>query len=95
MYNLIQMGEKFGQDPRKQFRNHRERGPKKYIYTVKTIAEFTELAVSTVRAYSLRGLKLDDLASVSAFVQRYIVKRAARRARDLDRGPRGPAEQGL
>lgn len=63
-----------GTDPRRSLRRHRERGPARYHYTVKTIAEAAGVSVPTVRR-ALAG-RYDDLAAVAAFIV------AARTGRD-------------
>lgn len=63
---------------------HRERGPKRYEYTVETIAEATGLAVATIREYTAparidRGCGVDpaDLRQVGLFVARHAKVKAA------------------
>lgn len=69
-----------GENPR-TLRGHRERGPVRFAYTVKSIADAAWVSVPTVRR-ALRG-KYGDLAAVAAFIvasrQRRIVTMADER----------------
>ncbi len=56
-------------DPRKRIKGHRERGPKKYTYTVETVSELAGRRVNTLRSVGTR-IVMGDLASVVGFVQR-------------------------
>ena len=68
---------KFSGDPRTDQRyRHRERGPKRYSYTVNDIARLSGLTVGTIRSY---GSKVADLEYVLDLIAR---------ARVLGRAPR-------
>lgn len=60
-------------DPRRKSRYQR-RGPKKHGYTVEDLARLTGLAITTVRAYSLREFDISDVASTATFIRRHQVK---------------------
>jgi hypothetical protein len=69
-----------GQNPRDVMPNHRERGPKEYVYTVESVAAAAGRAVTTVRqdsgprlAKSPKGVEMSDLLSVARYVQRHAV----------------------
>lgn len=49
--------------------NHRERGPKRYGYTVADVAALAGLSIATVRLRQTEGkIRLGDLGSVVRFV---------------------------
>lgn len=63
-----------GQNPRDVLPRHRERGPKRFEYTVETIAAAAGLALSYVRGY--RSRVFESLSEVVEFVQHHAQRRS-------------------
>lgn len=66
----------FSGNPRTAFRGrHRERGPKRYVYTAREVAQLARMPLGTLRWHQTKGhVKISDLASVVDFV---IVRRSS------------------
>jgi hypothetical protein len=68
-------------DPRKHFRgNHRERGPRKHVYTAEQVAKIAGLTVGTLLAYQAADkLDLRDFESTVRFLADRIAKQRKHR----------------
>lgn len=72
----------FEGNPRRALgRDHRERGPSKYTYTIRDVAAVARLSVGTIRKYQTDGrVSLSSLESVVDFLAPLTAKGLAQRA---------------
>jgi hypothetical protein len=60
-----------GQDPRLFLRRHKERGPKKYIYTIQAVAKVFGVTVRSIQLWQKAGkLDVSNLQSLFEFWQK-------------------------